>query len=311
MRRRALGAALLVAVAAGLTFTAVPVQGRQQPGAGDSETAERAADDVQREVRRLRRTFEFGGGGPEIGVSIRDVEAGSPGSVGAQVERVREDSPAEKAGIRAGDVITQFDGERVRSARQLSRLVSETPAGRSVALTLSRDGQPVQVQVTPEAAPMISGTFEPPQVRLERMPHFRFEHPEVFEQFLPGDGDRVWSWSEGVGPGGRGRLGIGVQRLTPQLAEYFGTNAGVLVTTVRENSPAATAGLKAGDVITAVNGSAVASPADLTRAVRDKDGADVRISYTRDRKSADVQVTLPSREEQRKRERAKRPARPA
>ena len=133
MRRRALGAAMLVAVAAGLTFTAVPVQGRQQPGSDDRETAERAADEVQREVRRLQRRFEFGGGGPEIGVSIRDVEAGSPGSAGAQVERVREDSPAEKAGIRAGDVITQFDGERVRSARQLSRLVAETPAGRSVA----------------------------------------------------------------------------------------------------------------------------------------------------------------------------------
>jgi len=54
-----------------------------------------------------------------------------------------------EAGLKAGDVITAFDGERVRSARQLSRLVDETPVGRSVKMTLLRDGKPLTCRLHP------------------------------------------------------------------------------------------------------------------------------------------------------------------
>src|SRR5688500_2961923 len=78
--------------------------------------------------------FSFGTG--RIGVSVTDIDPAEPASKGAAgvlIESVVEESPAAKAGLRKGDIIVEFDGERVRSVRQFSRLVSETPAGRTVA----------------------------------------------------------------------------------------------------------------------------------------------------------------------------------
>ena len=100
------------------------------------------------------RALEVLTGGSRIGVSIRDVEDGdtkNPKGVnaGVLVEEVSTDSPAEKAGIRKGDVIVEFDGERVRSVRQLTRLVQETAPGRTVGAILQRDGQRTTVSVTP------------------------------------------------------------------------------------------------------------------------------------------------------------------
>ena len=109
----------------------------------------------------------------------------------------------------------------------------------------------------------------------------------------------------GGSPGrpGRARLGVVAQPLSPQLAEYFGTKGGVLVATVRDDSPAARAGLRAGDVITAVHGQKVESPADLARATAQVEGGDVGVSYVRDRKSAEATVALPARERPRDRTR--------
>ena len=68
----------------------------------------------------------------EIGVSIRDVEEGDASNEGAVITEVGERSPADEAGLRSGDILVEFDGERVRSAQHLARLVQETPAGRTV-----------------------------------------------------------------------------------------------------------------------------------------------------------------------------------
>ena len=82
-----------------------------------------------------------------------------------------------------------------------------------------------------------------------------------------------------------GRLGITVDDLSSQLAEYFGAKDGVLVTSVTAGSVAAKAGLKAGDVITSVNGSDVMSPANLRRRIgRLTDSEDVTLGIVRDRK---------------------------
>ena len=103
-----------------------------------------------------------------------------------------------------------------------------------------------------------------------------------------------------VMPPGRGRLGIGIQELTPQLGEFFGTDKGVLVTSVHADSPAAKAGLTAGDVITALGDAPVSSPSDLMRAVRRADeGSDLTITYMRDKKSATATARLERRERKR------------
>ena len=95
------------------------------------------------------------------------------------------------------------------------------------------------------------------------------------------------------GPSARGRLGVGVDDLTAQLAAYFGAKEGVLVTTVTEDTPASRAGLKAGDVIVMFNGETVRNRVELQRAVgRVQADAEVSIGIVRDRKPSDVKVKL-------------------
>ncbi|HYT75974.1 MAG TPA: PDZ domain-containing protein, partial [Vicinamibacterales bacterium] len=100
----------------------------------------------------LVRAFAVAGRSSQIGVTVRDVEDADVklAKAGVLVDEVVPRSPADKAGMKTGDAITEFDGERVRSVRQFTRLVQETPAGRTVSAVLSRGGQRVTVNVTPE-----------------------------------------------------------------------------------------------------------------------------------------------------------------
>src|SRR5581483_9447652 len=96
----------------------------------------------ERPERRSRELTVLAGRGAEIGVYVRDESAG------VTVDEVRSDSAAEKAGLRANDVIVEFDGEHVRSARQFSRLVQETAVGRTVKTTILRDKQKKEIEIT-------------------------------------------------------------------------------------------------------------------------------------------------------------------
>src|SRR3990167_705785 len=97
------------------------------------------------------------GRGSQLGVQVSDVDpstslgAGANGDAGVKVDEVNDDSPADKAGLKAGDVVVEFDGERVRSARHFGRLVAETPPGRSTRAVVVRDGARVTLEVAPEA----------------------------------------------------------------------------------------------------------------------------------------------------------------
>ncbi len=230
----------------------------------------------------------------QIGIWIRDVEPDKP--EGVLVTRVVAGSPAEKAGVKQGDVVVEFDGERVRSASQLTRLVRETPAGRTLKMVVTRDGKRVELKVTPEAAGAGPRTyrFEIPAPRLPESPQQPPRTPRVLPE-LPSNRWRFYfPPSPGVPllPGGP-RLGIGLQELTPQLAEYFGTKEGVLVSTVEDATPASRAGLKAGDIITSVDGQKTVHTDDVSRALRGKRAGDqVTIGIIRDRKPQTIKVTL-------------------
>ena len=91
-------------------------------------------------------------GGSRIGLSIEDVADNDAADEGAVVRDVRPGSPAASAGFAEGDIMVEFDGERVRSARHLTRLVQDTPAGRTVGTVVMRDGRRVELEVTPEPA---------------------------------------------------------------------------------------------------------------------------------------------------------------
>jgi serine protease Do len=227
-------------------------------------------------------------GGPQVGVSVRDISEADAQSAklgapaGAWVQNVRPDSPAAKAGIQTNDVIVTFDGERVRSAAHFARLVDETPAGRTVEAVVRRAGQPVTLSVTPVVAGRVRAfTVDPERTRRLademvariRPEAFRFEGPMIAF----------------AGPA---RLGVTVQELTDQLAGYFGAGDGVLVTTVGDDSAARTAGLRAGDVITRVDGEAVTNGAELRRRLTDAEGT-ATLTIVRDRKEQTITVTLP------------------
>ena len=89
------------------------------------------------------------GRGSQLGVMVSDLDPStSPGAgAGVEVDEVTSDSAAEKAGLKAGDVVVEFDGERVRSARQFTRLVQETPDGRTVKIAILRE---VRGHIDPE-----------------------------------------------------------------------------------------------------------------------------------------------------------------
>jgi S1-C subfamily serine protease len=242
---------------------------------------------------RSRALEILGARGSEIGVSVRDVDEADvkreklPSQSGAVIDEVKSDGPAAKAGILGGDVVVEFDGERVRSARQLTRLVQETPAGRPTKVAVVRDGRRVELQVTPNAGSglaWLDGDFRPE--RLERFGRdFQFHMPEM--PMLDGRG---FSFDL---RGSRARLGVSLSDLNPQLAGYFGVKEGVLVSSVEENSPAAAAGLKAGDVITAINGRAVRNASDVRQEVGNADETrDLSLTVVRDRKEIALKVTL-------------------
>ncbi len=104
--------------------------------------------------------------------------------------------------------------------------------------------------------------------------------------------------SAAAAPAARGFLGVGLRNLTPELQTYFGApeGSGVLVATVENDSPAAAAGIRVGDVITEVDGLSVGSQRALSREVRHRPGASVAIEIYRDGEPQRLAATLGSRQ---------------
>jgi serine protease Do len=225
-----------------------------------------------------------GGRGSQLGVMVSDLDS-KDGAGGVKVDEVTGDSAAEKAGLRAGDVVVEFDGERVRSARQFTRLVQETPEGRTVKIAVMRDGKRQTFDATPEAR-AFSWNMDIDGDRIRRevergmrgLREFRVEPPLAFEY-------RYESPS-------RGRLGVAVESLSPQLAAYFGVKDGALVSSVTQGSAAEKAGIKAGDVITSVNGDPVHDADSLIREIGGASGTELSIGIMRDKKASTVKATI-------------------
>jgi serine protease Do len=93
------------------------------------------------------------------------------------------------------------------------------------------------------------------------------------------------------------QIGVSVSPLTKQLGDHFGVadGKGLLVSTVRENSPAAKAGLRAGDVIVEVNGKPVSADLDLINALSEKSEGDISLTVVRDRQRRTMSVTPEAR----------------
>jgi len=246
--------------------------------------AARAVAQAPPEPERPRDFMVLAGRGAEIGVQV--VEGKDSGVL---VEEVRPDSPAEKAGVKRSDVFVTFDGERVRSVRQFTRLVQETPPGRTVKATVLRDGQQRDLQITPrEGRGALSGSYVDGDWFRGRLPDIgtlRDRMPDF-------DALRGLPFAFDYDASAGRRLGVDVDPLSNQLAQYFGAKDGVLVRSVTDGSAASRAGLKAGDVITAVDGRPVRSREDLVRALRDSRDDELTIAIVRDRKETSVKAKI-------------------
>ena len=273
--------------------------------------------DSEEVERTVRTRIEFGRERNEIGIAVRDLEleeaateaAARAGGAGAVVTDVRAEGPGAAAGIEPGDVIVEFDGERVRGALQLARLVRETPAGRAAPVRVLRNGSPVALSVTPAEAPGWTARLPQMDALRRRLDDFQDRVSETEELTVERDdsGRRRFSafqrWPEAfrdviASSPGRVRLGVRADSVGGQLAEYFGTTAGVLVEHVDDGAAGADAGLRAGDVITAIDGQAVDDLAELRRQLaRLEPDAGFDITVVRDRAVTSL-TAEPAREDQ-------------
>lgn len=246
-------------------------------------------------------------GGSYLGVYAEDVNKenmaryGLRDARGVVITQVVKDSPAEKAGLKKDDVIVRFEGDSVTSVRKLNRLVSEVAPDQTARLVINRGGseQEVAVTVGKRNDSMNTMGYFKGLDKLQRLDKLKeLDKLKDFDKMIP-PGANVWSW-EGqdkdgmfLGFGNHRRIGVSTVQLTKQLADYFGISdgKGVLVTSVTEDSPAAKAGLKAGDVITAIDGEKVEGAGDLARGINKKKDGDVTITLIRDKNQRTITVT--------------------
>jgi serine protease Do len=248
----------------------------------------------------VENTFSFLiNGGGFLGVHAEDISRENLsryhlGQVrGVGVTQVVKDSPAEKAGLRKDDVILRIDGENVTSVRKLNRVVSEIAPEQSVRINISRGGSEQELTATiakRNTPSMTRGLLsEDPKVWKWEGPlterNKLFKEGENFNLFRDGD-NFSFAFANGR------RIGVSTMQLTKQLADYFGIadGKGVLITSVSDDGPAAKAGLKAGDVITAIDGESIDSSGDVSRIINKKKEGDVNITVIRNKSSQSIRV---------------------
>lgn len=279
---------LAAAVAAGLLIT--PAMFGQAPPAPPAPPAPAPAPAPA--VRA--RVMALAGTGSYLGVGVKDLDASRAKELklkqeaGVEITHVEDDGPAAKAGLKAGDVVVEYNGQSVVGTEQFIRLVRETPAGRNVGMKISRAGNQQNVQATiGERKHQVWGMSQQDRERLDReMARVRERVRAMPEIRMPDVPQPVMSWRSGM-------IGIEGESLKGQMAEFFGVTEGVLVRSVAKDMPAAKAGLKAGDVITKVEDTKVDSPRDITSAIRNAKGKKtLKLIYLRQKMESTMEVTL-------------------
>ncbi len=257
--------------------------------AGESE---KVGNNIEKEFHIFTDRGEEGG---FLGVLLRDVKAadvkelGLPGEKGVFLVDVTKDSPAEEAGLIKGDVIVEYQSIPVLSVKQFQRMVGDTPPGRKAGIKLFREKK--EMKLTAE----IGSTDQAHRmVRRFNLPAPEPDNKNGYFFFAPGMAD---GWHENMPEFvgnmiGRGpELGIEGAAMTEQMADYMGIEEaeGVLVTGVAKGSAAEAAGLRAGDLITGVNGKKVVDPRDLRKSLKK---GKLELSLVRDRKKMSLEVDI-------------------
>jgi S1-C subfamily serine protease len=198
---------------------------------------------------------------------------------GLRVSGVTPVGPAQRAGIRDGDVITAIDGKPVRDGGD-PELADHLVAGKPVDLSVLRDGRTLQFHATPQRfqaadwqalARTAQAAAQQSLAKLDS-PEFRKQLDrkiaQAMKQSEKARAEMARHWGEHFDFNGRlfaPWWGLNLASLNPQLGPYFGTDSGALVLSADDKSYP---GLESGDVITTVNGQPVARPGDVMRALQ-------------------------------------------
>lgn len=215
-----------------------------------------------------------------LGISIARNQAGS-----VRIALVEEDSPAAEAGLEEGDLIHKFDNLEVMGSNMLTHEIRMRRPGDKVKLVIEREEEEMDITVE-------LGEYSEKSIIAE----FQSNFPRLFavpEKLSPQGPDEPGIFS--IVRGGRNFIGVYLQELNPELAEYFGVTGenGLLVTRLSQDGPAEKAGVKVGDVIVKVDGKTIASQADLNREIqRAEKGDAVELSIIRDRKALNIKVEV-------------------
>jgi serine protease Do len=227
-------------------------------------------------------------GGGWLGVGVAEVNADKVKELKLQAERgvllgkVVADSPASKAGLKENDVVTEVNGQRVEGTEQFRRMIREIPAGRSVQLTIWRDGRSQNISVTVgKAEAHHTETMVAPGTFAFHMP----DMPQMngLMEMAP--------WMSG-----HSHLGIDAEDLEGDFGHYFGApeGEGVLVRGVFPDLPAAKAGMKVGDVITSVDGDRIRSVGELReKLVEKKSEKSIKIGVIRNKAPLTLAIEIP------------------
>ncbi len=225
-------------------------------------------------------------GGSYLGIHIveinddraTDLNMDSPH--GVEVSNVADESPAAEGGLEKGDVVVKFDGQDVRGVEHFVRLVRETPAGRTVEISVLRNGAPQEL------------TAKIGRRKTAQAHQFLFcggddgdctgSFPDIFRKQVRGIRKQIFDMPRPRIVMLNRYLGAELEPVEGQLAEYFGVEEGVLVRSVELDTPGKRAGLQAGDVITSVDGKSIDSPSELRQKIQQADpGKEVEMAVMR------------------------------
>jgi serine protease Do len=199
---------------------------------------------------------------------------------GVEVTTVDHDAPASKSGLKIHDAILQLDGQSIENTEQLARRLRELPAGRTVRLLISRDGNLMNL-----TAQLCDKSLLGEEAWLQ---HYIVPQPAPpargAESFLGNPAPATAAFLDSMIPKGL-YIGAALNPVRTQLADYFGvlSGTGLLVESVDFQSPAARAGLKAGDVVTKVDSQPMTSHSDWVKALRKHRGKLVQVTIMRNK----------------------------
>jgi C-terminal processing protease CtpA/Prc len=254
------------------------------------------ASGVARAKTSSHKTTEISSKGDGyLGVNLQELSDGLADSYdykgsGVVVTSVVPGSPADKLGIEEGDIITRINQTQVNSVNQATSRIRAMEPGSLADITVWRDGSVHELGRAEIGDVDDAPSYTPRAPRAPRAP----QAPRAYGYRF--DTDDMKNLHGMIAPG-RGRLGVETRDLDADLGSYFGTDHGVLVLHVVDETPASRAGLKAGDVILSVDGDPVRDTDDLRTTLRKKDEGNVELRVRRKNAERTITAKLEDRKE--------------